>query len=63
MSIEGDGRDASPQASAPQDLKAYEELKRERAYSPLERWKAIQATITWAEANLPYEKRRNRPRV
>lgn len=45
------------------DLRRREEEKRNRAYSPAERWRHIQETITWAEANLPPEKRRNRPRV
>jgi hypothetical protein len=45
-----------------EDLKSLEEAKRERAYDPVKRWQHIQATITWAEANLPPEKRRNRPR-
>jgi hypothetical protein len=39
-----------------------EERKRERAYDPVQRWKYIQETITWAEENLPPELRRNRPR-
>jgi len=43
-------------------LKSQEERKRDRAYDPVARWKHIQETITWAEANLPPEKRRNRPR-
>lgn len=45
------------------DLKKREEAKRDRAYDPALRWKQIQETITWAEANLPPELRRNRPRV
>ena len=45
-----------------EDLKQREEQKRDAAYDPVQRWKHIQATITWAEANLPPEKRRNRPR-
>jgi hypothetical protein len=47
----------------PEDLKKREELKRDRMYDPVQRWKHIQETITWAEANLPPEKRRNRPRT
>jgi hypothetical protein len=43
-------------------LKFQEELKRDLAYDPVARWKHIQETITWAEANLAPEKRRNRPR-
>lgn len=42
--------------------KRCEEKKRDAAYDPLQRWQHIQATITWAEANLPPERRRNRPR-
>ena len=45
------------------DLKRREEEKRDRAYDPAERWRQIQETITWAEANLPPEQRRNRPRI
>jgi len=44
------------------ELKAEEERKRNLAYDPVARWLHIQQTITWAEANLPLEKRRNRPR-
>ncbi len=43
--------------------KQREEAKRERAFDPLERWLAIQRTITWTETQLPPEKRRNRPRL
>jgi hypothetical protein len=46
-----------------QDAKRIEEAKRDRAYDPGQRWRHIQATITWAEANLPPQIRRNRPRV
>jgi hypothetical protein len=42
--------------------KQQEEAKRERMYDPVLRWKHIQETITWAEANLPPHLRRNRPR-
>jgi hypothetical protein len=42
--------------------KEREERKRDRAYDPVLRWKHIQETITWAEANLPPHLRRNRPR-
>jgi hypothetical protein len=38
-----------------EETKAREEAKRDRAYDPALRWKHIQATITWAEANLPPE--------
>lgn len=44
-------------------LKCREEAKRERAFDPRERWRLIQETITWAEANMKPEFRRNRPRV
>ncbi len=43
--------------------KRQEEAKRERNCDPAERWKQIQATITWAEANMPEHLRRNRPRI
>jgi len=49
------------QMSAENDLKSSEERKREAAHDPVERWRHIQQTITWAEANLPPEQRRNRP--
>ena len=45
------------------EIKHREETKRDAAYDPVQRWRHIQDTITWAEANLPYEQRRNRPRV
>jgi len=32
------------------DLKARENVKRERHWDPAMRWKVIQDTITWAEA-------------
>lgn len=44
-------------------LKNGEELKRERNFDPVQRWKAIQELITWTEMQLPPEKRRNRPRI
>lgn len=43
--------------------KLREEQKRDRAYGAVQRWRHIQETITWAEANLPPARRRNRPRV
>ena len=43
-------------------LKSAEERKRDAAYDPVARWRHIQQTITWAEANLPFHLRRNRPR-
>lgn len=43
--------------------KEREERKRDRAYDPVARWKHIQETITWAEANMPPHLRRNRPRL
>ena len=45
------------------DIKQAEELKRNQAYDPVARWLHIQEMITWAEANLPANQRRNRPRV
>jgi len=39
-----------------------EERKRNVAYDPVQRWLHIQQTITWAEANMSPEQRRNRPR-
>ena len=44
-------------------LKQQEEAKRDRVYDPVQRWRQIQETITWAEANLPPHRRRNRPRT
>jgi hypothetical protein len=43
--------------------KQREEAKRDRMYDPVSRWKHIQETITWAEANMPEHLRRNRPRL
>ena len=43
--------------------KQNEEAKRDRMYDPVQRWKHIQETITWAEANMPPHLRRNRPRI
>ena len=43
--------------------KLREEAKRDRMYDPVLRWKHIQETITWAEANMPEHLRRNRPRL
>lgn len=45
------------------ELKQKEEQKREAAYDPAQRWRHLQQTITWAEANLPPHLRRNRPRT
>lgn len=45
------------------ETKQFEETKRDAAYDPVQRWRHILETITWAEANLPPEQRRNRPRV
>jgi hypothetical protein len=45
------------------DQKHEEERKRDAAYDPVARWKHIQETITWAEANMPPQFRRNRPRA
>lgn len=52
------------EAPNPSFSKEEEERKRE-AYlmqHPALRWKIIQETITWAEANMPAHLRRNRPR-
>ena len=43
------------------DLKLREEQKREAAWDPLQRWLAIQATITWAE-NQPTVRRNTKER-
>ena len=32
------------------DLKRFEEQKREANWDPVERWRVLQETITWAEA-------------
>ena len=48
--------------STPDELKKEEERKRHAAYDAVARWLHIQQTIAWAEANLPPELRRNRPR-
>lgn len=44
------------------ELKRREEAKREAAWDPVKRWRIIQETIAWAEANRPEHLRRNRPR-
>jgi len=44
-------------------IKKAEETKREKACDPVARWKQIQAMITWAEANMPAQCRRNVPRI
>jgi|GEM_PF-4402190 len=43
--------------------KSREESKRDQAWNPRQRWLVLQETITWAEAQLPYADRRNRPRL
>ncbi len=45
------------------NTKEQEEAKREKAWDPKKRWKVLQETIAWMEANLPPEQKRNRPRV
>jgi hypothetical protein len=45
------------------DLKAREQAKREAAWNPAERWKLIQETISWAEASMKPQYRRNVPRM
>jgi hypothetical protein len=42
------------------ELLRREEAKREACWDPAERWRVIQETITWAEAQLPVP--RNSPR-
>ena len=42
------------------DLKAAEERKREAAWDAAERWRVLQETMTWAEAQLKV--RRNTPK-
>jgi hypothetical protein len=44
-------------------LKKAEEAKRDAAYDPAARWVQLQQTITWAEENMPFHLRRNRPRT
>jgi hypothetical protein len=44
---------------ADDDLKRREEAKREACWDPAERWRVLQETITWAEAQL--QVRRNTP--
>jgi hypothetical protein len=41
------------------ELKRLEEQKREACWDPAERWRVLQATITWAEAQATV--RRNTP--
>lgn len=41
------------------NIKQREEIKRERSWNPATRWKVIQDTITWAEAQATA--RRNDP--
>ena len=43
------------------ELKREAERKRDAAYDPVQRWKHLQQTITWAEQNLPPHLQRNRP--
>ena len=45
------------------DEKEREEIKREKMFDPVQRWKAIQEMIAWAEQNMPPQLRRNRPRT
>lgn len=35
------------------DEKEREELKREKMFDPVQRWKPIQEMIAWAEQNMP----------
>jgi hypothetical protein len=41
------------------ELKRHEEQKREAQWDPAERWRVLQATITWAESQATV--RRNTP--
>jgi hypothetical protein len=43
--------------------KRREELKRDAVSDPVERWRHLQQTISWAEENMPAHLRRNRPRT
>jgi hypothetical protein len=43
--------------------KMREEAKRAAVYDPAVRWRHLQDAITWAEANMPPQFRRNRPRT
>jgi hypothetical protein len=52
-----------PEAHELDELKASEERKRTAAYDPARRWRHLQETIAWVEANLPPAQRRNRPRT
>ncbi len=45
--------------STPDDIKRREEAKREAAWDPVERWRVLQETITWAETQAKV--RRNTP--
>lgn len=45
------------------NLKESEELKRERAFDPVSRWKSVLGMIQWTEKTLPPHEVRNRPRV
>jgi hypothetical protein len=56
-----DSASRSPDAAL--DEKSREETKREKMFDPIQRWKAIQDMITWAEQNMPPHLRRNRPRT
>jgi hypothetical protein len=42
------------------ELKPWEERKREAAWDPAQRWRVLQQTITWAEAQAAV--RRNTPK-
>ena len=49
------------QTDRDRELKRAEESKRDRCWDPAARWKVIQETITWAEAQTTV--RRNTPRA
>jgi hypothetical protein len=45
------------------DQKAREEAKRDRVQARTMTWQQIADVLSWAEAQLPPERRRNRPRT
>jgi hypothetical protein len=40
------------QSALDNQLKAFEEARRERCWDPASRWKVLQDTITWADAKV-----------
>jgi hypothetical protein len=45
------------------DLKAAEEARREKAWDPVLRWKVLQETITWADAQATVRRNDKRNRA